>query len=457
MAESLDDGEFWLPPSFLTDDDILMDMGINNNSSIKKKSDNNDSNEMKNGFDLFPLDFSCGGFGSFGLSSSDLSSPVESVVGSTETESDEEDFIAGLTRQMAHSTLEQGFKRADQAFASEKTKGLFLSGSPQSTLCAIGSGCGCKQGSSRGSPNCQSIVSSPPGTWDLLYAAAGEVARMRMSEESYGGHRYNRGGLLGGCGLPGPPRKQSPVSVPVKNHNQNFIDHVGFYSQHHQSLTHQKLQQVSQQFQQLKQQQQQQLMKQQQSSSVWGGGPQQTKGTGQYPVGLNSNIRPRSNNTTDFVGTRSNGRPLGLSPSAWPPLQQQQPPTHTQQQQQQQQNGSGMRAVFLGAPGAKRECAGTGVFLPRRINTPTETRKKPACSTVLLPAKVVQALNLNFDEMGAPLQPRFGSYTQDSDAALRFRNGNGNGNGLNHQKRSFRSQPGMMNHHEVRLPPEWTY
>ncbi|KAK1562108.1 hypothetical protein Q3G72_006393 [Acer saccharum] len=446
MAESLDDGEFWLPPSFLTDDDILMDMSINNTTSIKKKSDNN-SNEMKKGFDLFPLDLSCG-YGSFGLSSSDLSSPVESVVGSTETESDEEDFIAGLTRQMAHSTLEEGFKRADHAFASEKTKGLFLSGSPQSTLCAIGSGCGCKQGSSRGSPNCQSLVSSPPGTWDLLYAAAGEVARMRMSEDSYGGHRYNRGGLLGG----GPPRKQSPVSVPAKNHHQNFIDHVGFYSQHQQSLTHQKLQQVSQQFQQLKQQQQ--LMKQQQSTSVWGGGPQQTKGTGQYPVGLNSNIRPRSNNTNDLVGTRSNGRPLGLSPSAWPPLQQQLPTT----QQQQQQNGSGMRAVFLGAPGAKRECAGTGVFLPRRINTPAETRKKPACSTVLLPAKVVQALNLNFDEMGAPLQPRFGSYTQDSDAAaaaLRFRNGNGNG--VSHQKRSFRSQPGMINHHEVRLPPEWTY
>ncbi|KAK3226265.1 hypothetical protein Dsin_006127 [Dipteronia sinensis] len=449
MAESLDDGEFWLPPSFLTDDDILMDMSINNNSSIKK-SDN--SNEMKNGFDLFPLDFSCGGFGSFGLSSSDLSSPVESVVGSTETESDEEDFIAGLTHQMAHSTLEEGFKRADNAFASDKTKGFFLSGSPQSTLCSIGSGCGCKQGSSRGSPNCQSLVSSPPGTWDLLYAAAGEVARMRMCEDSYGGHRYSRGGLLGG-GPPGPPRKQSPVSVPVKNHHQNFIDHVGFFSQHHQSLTQQKLQQVSQ-FQQLKQQQQQ-LMKQQQSNSVWGGGPQQTKGTGQYPVGLNNNIRPRSNNTNDFVGTRSNGRPLGLSPSAWPPLQQQQPTTHTQLQQ----NGSGMRAVFLGAPGAKRECAGTGVFLPRRINSHTETRKKPACSTVLLPAKVVQALNLNFDEIGAPLQHRFGSYSQDSDAAaaLRVRNGNGNGNGLTPQKHSFRSQPGMMNHHEVRLPPEWTY
>lgn len=40
-----------------------------------------------------------------------------------------------------------------------------------------------------------------------------------------------------------------------------------------------------------------------------------------------------------------------------------------------------------------------------------------ACSTVLLPARVVQALNLNLDDMGAQpqLQPRFNvSFTQDT-------------------------------------------
>lgn len=105
------------------------------------------------------------------------------------------------------------------------------------------------------------------------------------------------------------------------------------------------------------------MMKQQQGSSVWGGPQQQTqsKPNGLYQVGgVNRLTRSNSNN----------GRPLGLSASAWPPLQ------HATTQQQQQQNGSGMRAVFLGAPSAKRECAGTGVFLPRRVNTPTEPRKK---------------------------------------------------------------------------------
>lgn len=123
MAQSLDDGVFWLPPQFLTDDDILMDLSMSNNSTIKKSSTN------KEGFDLeadatkslFPFEFPYG-FGAFGHSSSDLSSPVESVVGSTETESDEEDYIAGLTRQIAHSTLE------DDAFVADKTKVLIIIG-----------------------------------------------------------------------------------------------------------------------------------------------------------------------------------------------------------------------------------------------------------------------------------------------------------------------------------------
>ncbi|XP_021289286.1 uncharacterized protein LOC110420335 [Herrania umbratica] len=409
MADVLDDGEFWLPPEFLTDDDLFLD---------KSKAENNHKNP-KDGFGLeldgskswFPYEFRHG-FGSFGFSS-DLSSPIESVVGSTETESDEEDYLAGLTRQMAHSTLEDDPRRNDRVFASENSKGWVLSRSPQSTLCAIGSGCGCKQGSSRGSPNCQSRVSSPPGTWDLLYAAAGEVARMRMNEESYGG--FNNRGLLGP-----PARKPSPN-----------LDVSGYYPPH-QSLSHQKLQAA--QFQQLKQQQ---LMKQQ-NASVWGVQKQQHQ---------------HHHHVVQNRGRNSNSnRPLGLSPSAWPPLQQPQ----QQQQQPQPQNGSGMRAVFLGNPTAKRECAGTGVFLPRRIGTPGETRKKPACSTVLLPARVVQALNLNLDEIGAQpqLHPRFNaSFTADSDAALRLRSG---GNVFsNHKQRNFRPQQGMSQ--EVRLPQEWTY
>ncbi|MBA0842429.1 hypothetical protein Goarm_002253 [Gossypium armourianum] len=402
MAQVLDDAEFWLPPQFLTDDDLVMD-----NSKAKsnpKYVDGGFGLELGVSKSLFPYEFPYG-FGSLGFSS-DPSSPVESVVGSTETESDEEDYLAGLTRQMAHSTLEDGIRRNDRAFSSENPKGRVMSSSPQSTLCVSRSGCSCMQGSSRGSPTCQSRVPSPPGTWDLLYAAAEEVARMRMSEESYGG--LNNRGLLGSSA-----RKFSPNA-----------DVTGFYLPT-QSLAHQKLQTA--QFQMLKQQQ---LMKQQ-NASVWAVQKQQLHSHHHNHV---VQSRVRSNN--------SSNRPMGLSQSAWPPLQQ----------QTQTPNGSGMRAVFLGNPTGKRECAGTGVFLPRRIGAPSEPRKKPACPTVLLPARVVQALNLNLDELGAQpqLNPRLNAnFTAEIDAALKL------GSGWNQKQGNFRQHQGI--NHEVALPQEWTY
>lgn len=102
-----------------------------------------------------------------------------------------------------------------------------MSRSPQSTLCAVGGACGCKQGSSRGSP-IGPRVSSPPATWDLLHAAAGEVAKMRVNDEEYG-HQHNRGLLV-------PRRKPAPVAVPLKNVHAG----AGFYS--HSSISHQQFQ-----------------------------------------------------------------------------------------------------------------------------------------------------------------------------------------------------------------------
>ncbi|CAN0854538.1 hypothetical protein LINGRAHAP2_LOCUS5945 [Linum grandiflorum] len=78
-------------------------------------------------------------------------------------------------------------------------------------------------------------------------------------------------------------------------------------------------------------------------------------------------------------------------------------------QQQGIRSGGGcpevMRAVFLGDSG-KAPTTGTGVFLPRVVGDSTTTtasadsRKKPGYSTVLIPARVVQALKLHFDKIG---------------------------------------------------------
>lgn len=59
------------------------------------------------------------GFGSYGVNS-DLSSPVESVMGSTETESDEEDYLNELTRKLANSALDD-----DDNFSKPENKVLF--------------------------------------------------------------------------------------------------------------------------------------------------------------------------------------------------------------------------------------------------------------------------------------------------------------------------------------------
>ena len=67
-------------------------------------------------------------------------------------------------------------------------QGWVLSGSSQSTLCAVGCRCSCRQGSSRGSPN----GSSPLATWDLLYEVAGEVESTIGFEPVWKGGKSNR-------------------------------------------------------------------------------------------------------------------------------------------------------------------------------------------------------------------------------------------------------------------------
>ncbi|KAL9673722.1 hypothetical protein QQ045_029983 [Rhodiola kirilowii] len=62
-----------------------------------------------------------------------------------------------------------------------------------------------------------------------------------------------------------------------------------------------------------------------------------------------------------------------------------------------------MRALFIGEPGPQKASAGTGVFLPR---CPADQPKKPGFPTVLVPERVVQALNLNVERMQNVGRPR---------------------------------------------------
>jgi len=90
MADNLDDGEFWLPPQFLADDDVPA-------TPFQEKRQ-----PLQHDALLFPSEFP------YGFPSSELASPVDSTAGgSSETESDEEEqLVAELSLRLARSSLQ---------------------------------------------------------------------------------------------------------------------------------------------------------------------------------------------------------------------------------------------------------------------------------------------------------------------------------------------------------------
>ncbi|WVZ68173.1 hypothetical protein U9M48_017146 [Paspalum notatum var. saurae] len=333
----------------------------------------------------------------------DFFSEEEKAAVAAKSESDEEEGLDGLSRRMAGLLVGNG--KGDDSPA----KAEVMAGSPQSTLCGL-------EASGEDSPNgVASQVSSPPSSpleqqpadpWDLLYEAAGQVARLRTSSMPVPEN--------GAVSAVVPPAKK-PAAPPTPAPNttglttnmyppNNLVEQRRKIAQFN-AMKHQEL---------LKHQRERELAVA--TAAAWGTslggrGPKRAAGY---------------------------GAAHGLNSSAWPPLQK---------SQQQAVSAAGMRAMFLAPPGAKRECTGTGVFIPRQAGAPAEPKKKPACSTVLLPARVVQALNLNVEDLGArPIYP--GGFVLDHDALVSRSNA---------LLASRSSQLHGASAREVNLPQEWTY
>ncbi|KAM3687430.1 hypothetical protein ACJW31_10G075200 [Castanea mollissima] len=113
--------------------------------------------------------------------------------------------------------------------------------------------------------------------------------------------------------------------------------------------------------------------------------------------------------------------------------------------------GPGMQAIFLESG---RRSGGTGVFLPQRAKTNFQPNKKPACSLILLPSRVVQALNLNVHALGLPVSPQ-----QDDKTKGRDCNSNINKNDKDLQAQCCASviSQNQSSSPEIFLPKEWTY
>lgn len=124
-----------------------------------------------------------------------------------------------------------------------------------------------------------------------------------------------------------------------------------------------------------------QALKSQSTGGAWGrhakaGWPAQQPQEHQQQQLIQSRVR----NSSSYVGHEigRSGHPVNLAQSA--ALRSSVHGQHLKQQPHYIEPP--MRTVLLGGSGLKKECAGTGVFLPRRYGNPPESRKKTAGMTV---------------------------------------------------------------------------
>ncbi|WKA08780.1 hypothetical protein VitviT2T_026472 [Vitis vinifera] len=110
-------------------------------------------------------------------------------------------------------------------------------------------------------------------------------------------------------------------------------------------------------------------------------------------------------------------------------------------------HGYGEEVVELFDKMVRSGSCGTGVFFPRGTGNPLDSRKKQGVSTALIPARVAQALKLNFDEMGV-VSPSLGG---------RFSLQHGRRNSLYPPQKQHWPAPPAMKHQEMDVPRGWTH
>lgn len=350
-----------------------------------------------------------GFIGSSDFSSSSSSSVLEDELVSSEsaeTTDEEDDYIAELTRQMTHYMLQDDHDKAN--ISSQKNQELLGSvGWPQySTLWS-------PLGSSYGSPEGPSLEPTPPATpvknhaWNSCTYA--DVLKKLDKLD-----RTNQG--------LNSPQGASTCTKVAENSGAGSCSKQGLTFD--QSHDFQKLEA----YHRLKQEK---ISSKQGSSSR---GRQANIGNQQFEP-----ANYKHQNKGGACGRPRSPTQFGVPAASNPWMSQQASP--------------GMRAVFLGGSGSKtRSSCGTGVFLPCVTGNASQSPKKKGCSSVLIPAKVVQALKVHFDRVGELPRPNATGFSIQNDG---FNKG-GRASMQSTKKRNSRGVP-EMNHNEMGLPQEWTY
>ncbi|KAE8708150.1 SecY protein transport family protein [Hibiscus syriacus] len=117
--------------------------------------------------------------------------------------------------------------------------------------------------------------------------------------------------------------------------------------------------------------------------------------------------------------------------------------------------GGGMQAFFLHSG---NKSTGTGVFLPQtQYNNNFHSSRRPPCSPVLLPSRVVQALNLNVHQLGLQISPRTDTKNNNTSARGGEWNSFNNKNGKDASPKRCVSGNENSSAADILLPDEWTY
>ncbi|EOA27668.1 hypothetical protein CARUB_v10023822mg [Capsella rubella] len=185
------------------------------NLPVMEKSPASELTPTRLGFpNEFPYEFDSPSF------SPGFTSPGDSTETEDESSDDEEDFLAGLSRRLAPST--QRLAPPTPLFKTEEKRRAAAT-SPQSTLSGLGS----FSNSGSRSP----ILPSPPApttssrrdnAWDVISAAAGEVARLKL-----GSYEPNHLPLQ----TPESLLRRQNAAILAELQQQRLVDHLWLCSQ----------------------------------------------------------------------------------------------------------------------------------------------------------------------------------------------------------------------------------
>lgn len=285
---------------------------------------------------------------------------------STETESDDEDgLLKSLAQQIAQSMLDEEEAKAEtpgvlegnrytgaqdvpnmdvsegRVSPSSWSSGSWLSGPQLSS----------SQSSSKGSSRVSSQVSSPSSApssgcldaWDTLYAAAGEIGRLKMNDEK------------------NVPVISSERPSPAKVLNQALRPNLPQQTRPSGQMTGRSAAHAA------KRKEEMTSMASNQAQQNWAMkcaalNAMATQGRSPYPIYQH---QQQAFSLDGPQGINNFRQPVKLADSK--PIQR--------NRQAVSNGGSGVRVVFLGGPSG-RESGGTGVFLPRTFPTAPEHKKR---------------------------------------------------------------------------------